>query len=104
MKDITFCSPTKLRKRCATCYRRRLFPDERQSWSNFYDKCNEYYMEEVSIDEYNKRMDKIIDKKMDIGDKLIALLDEAQGLRIKKQVTRGRTKHGKRHNKSNTGR
>ena len=53
-KEMILCSPTKLMKRCATCYRRRVKPSERQSYSNFYDECrkdkNEYYIKVESKD------------------------------------------------------
>ena len=77
MKDITFCSPTRLRKKCSTCYRRKFFPNERQSWSNFYDQCKDYYIKVVSPTEYSKRIDKIIAKKGAVHETLIALLNEA---------------------------
>ena len=93
MRDITYCSPTRFRKRCATCYRRRVVPNELQSWANFYDKCDDYYIREVSIEEYNKRMSKIIStfSDRDMDEALIALLDEASKYRIidNRKVKRG---------------
>lgn len=50
MPDITKCSPTKIMKKCQTCYRFTSKPDQWQSYSNFLEDCkaNEWrnYMEE----------------------------------------------------------
>jgi hypothetical protein len=81
-------------------------PNEMQSWSNFYDRCDEYYIEEISPKEYMKRMDKIIDKGGAVHETLIALLDEASKLTIKDDVTKQVTKKGKneRHNNQSNSR
>lgn len=47
--DITLCSPTRLKKKCQTCYRRTAKPDERQSYSNFYDECKYWYVPNYKI-------------------------------------------------------
>ena len=44
MPDITLCSPTRLKKKCQTCYRRTAKPGYRQSYSNFYDECKKWYV------------------------------------------------------------
>ena len=51
MPDITMCNPTKVEKKCKSCYRYKAKPNPyRQSYSNFYPACiNDdyiYYYEE----------------------------------------------------------
>ena len=83
MPDITMCSPTKFTKKCQICYRMTAKPDKWQSYANLSNPC--HFMPiatEVTMDEYSKRMDKIIKKGGAVNETLIALLDEANKYRI----------------------
>ena len=77
-------------------------PDEMQSWSNFYDQCDDYYIKEVSIEEYGKAMDKLIKKgkKLNIDVTLMMLLEKAAKYHIKEQSQTKNTKKSKpcKHN------
>lgn len=86
--DLTMCSPPRLTKKCATCYRRTATPDKWQSYANLSNPCRympkpEYRMREgISATEYNKRMDKIIARGGTMPETMIALLDEANKYHI----------------------